>query len=156
VLSDESTQKPVFAHGHTTTAHPVGAAAALANLDILEHEQLVENAGRVGKRLQQRLREAFSDHPLVGEVRGVGLMAGVELVADRERRVPFELALKIGPRMQERLLEEGLISRPIGNSMAFSPPLIVTDAEVEEIVERFDRGLDRLTKDLRSDGIWNG
>jgi L-2,4-diaminobutyrate transaminase len=156
VLSDESAQMPVFAHGHTTTAHPVGAAAALANLDILEREQLVDNAAQVGKRLQQRLREVVSDHPLVGEVRGVGLMAGAELVADRSRKVPFDLALGIGPRMQECLLAEGLISRPIGNSMAFSPPLILTEAEVEEIIGRFNRGLDRLMRDLRAEGIWKG
>jgi L-2,4-diaminobutyrate transaminase len=147
VLRERSSSRDVFAHGHTTTAHPVGAAAALANLEILEREKLVENAARVGRHLQKRLRESFAAHPLVGEVRGTGLMAGIELVADRDRKVPFDSDLAMGTRLHERLLEEGLICRPIANAVAFSPPLILTEAEVEEIVERFGRGLNRLAAD---------
>jgi L-2,4-diaminobutyrate transaminase len=152
VLRERSSSRDVFAHGHTTTAHPVGAAAALANLEILEREKLVENAARVGRHLQKRLRESFAAHPLVGEVRGTGLMAGIELVADRDRKIPFNATLAMGTRLHERLLEEGLICRPIANAVACSPPLILTEVEVEEIVERFGRGLDRLATDLPGAG----
>ena len=74
----------VFGHGYTYTAHPVAAAAALENLDIIDRDGLVEQAAARGARLQARLHEAFDDHPLVGEVRGVGLIAAVEFVAERD------------------------------------------------------------------------
>jgi L-2,4-diaminobutyrate transaminase len=147
-----------FGHGYTYSAHPVAAAAAMVNLDIIERENLVENAAKVGAYLQKRLRESFADHPLVGEVRGMGLIAGIEFIADKAKKTPFDLKLKVGPRMMAKCLEEGLISRSLiqSNSMGFSPPLILTEAEADEIVERFGRALETLSAELRSEGIWAG
>ncbi len=135
------------AHGHTTSLHPVGAAAALANLDLLEGEGLLSRAKDVGPAFQARLREAVAGHPHVGEVRGEGLIAAVEFVADREARRPFAPERKTGLRFHEALLEEGLICRALGDSLAFCPPLVASEAELGEAVSRFAQGLERFDFD---------
>jgi L-2,4-diaminobutyrate transaminase len=155
VLRKGSPEVATFAHGYTYTAHPVAAAAGLANLDILEREGLVERAARVGKHLQGRLRAAVASHPLVGEVRGTGMIAGVELVADRAERRSFDATLAVASRLHARLLEEGLICRPLGQSLAFSPPLIASEADVDEMVDRFTRGLDAFASELERKGSWH-
>jgi L-2,4-diaminobutyrate transaminase len=152
VLASES--KGVFGHGFTYSAHPVAAAAGLANLDLVEREDLVANARHVGAYLQMALRETFGDHPLVGEVRGVGLLAAVELVADRARRRAFDASARVGPRLVELLAEEGLLSRALGNACAFSPPLVIREPEIDELVERFRRGLEKLAITLIAEGTW--
>ncbi len=156
VLASASAERGPFAHGHTTSLHPVGAAAALANLDIIKRESLVDRAARLGSSLQRRLREAVADHPLVGEVRGDGLIAAVELVADRASGARFPAEEKVGMRLHRVLLEDGLISRALGDAMAFSPPLVIEGAEIEEAVQRFVRGLERLAGELRAEGRWQG
>ncbi|MCZ6722005.1 MAG: aminotransferase [Proteobacteria bacterium] len=147
-----------FGHGYTYSAHPVAATTAMVNLDIIEREDLVGNAGRVGAYLQKRLRESFAEHPLVGEVRGMGLIAAIELVADKANKKPFDLGLKVAYRMMGKCLEEGLISRSLvqTNSLGFSPPLVLTEAEVDEIVDKFGRALATLSDELKADGIWAG
>ena len=147
-----------FGHGFTYTGHPVCAAAAMANLDIIEGEDLVGNARRVGGYLQRRMRETLGDHPLVGDIRGEGLMMGVELVADKASKRPFDLAQRVGPRVMQLCLADGLITRglPQGNTMAFSPPLVIKEDEVDVIVERFKRALDRAMDQFRAEGIWTG
>ena len=147
-LRDGSAEYGPFAHGYTYSGHPVAAAAALANLEVIEGEGLVENAATVGAHLQARLRDAFAEHPLVGEVRGIGLIAGVELVEDRGTKRPFDLSRGVAKRLHELLLEEGLICRPIFNTLTFSPPLIITEDDVDQIVSMFDRGLGRLAEEL--------
>jgi L-2,4-diaminobutyrate transaminase len=156
VLASASAERGPFAHGHTTSLHPVGAAAALANIDIIERESLVDRAARLGSSLQRRLREAVGDHQLVGEVRGDGLIAAVELVADRASGTRFPAEEKVGMRLHRLLLEDGLICRALGDSMAFSPPLVIEEAEIEEALQRFVRGLERLTGELRAEGRWEG
>jgi L-2,4-diaminobutyrate transaminase len=126
----------------------VGAAAALANLDILEREGLLRRAAQVGPAFQERLRRSVADHPLVGEVRGEGLIAAVELVADRDARTPFPAERQVGLRLHEILLDEGLVCRAIGDSLAFSPPLVIGEDELDEAVRRFTRGLEILASEL--------
>ena len=156
VLREASPKMGAFAHGFTYSGHPVGAAAAMANLDILLGEDLVGNAARVGAHFQRRLRETLAAHPLVGEVRGLGLIAGVELVADRAQKRAFDPACKMAARVAQRCLAEGLIVRslPAGDVLAFSPPLCLTAAEADEVVARFGRGLDALTDELVRQGEW--
>ena len=156
MLRDASPQIGAFAHGFTYSGHPVGAAAAMANLDILMGEDLVGNSARVGEYFQERLRKELADQPLVGEVRGVGLIAGVELVADRATKRPFEPEKKIAPRVAQRCLEDGLMVRalPSGQVLAFSPPLCITRAEVAEMLARFGQGLAAVTDDLVRQGEW--
>lgn len=149
VFESASGERGPVSHGNTTSLHPVGAAAALANLDILEREGLLRRAATLGPAFQRTLRDTFGDHPLVGEVRGHGLIAAVELVADRETRASFPPAEKIGMRLHNLGLEEGVICRAVGgDSLAFCPPLIIQEDELQEAVARFGRALDRLTAEL--------
>jgi L-2,4-diaminobutyrate transaminase len=144
VLREGSREAGFFGHGYTYSAHPVSAAAALANLSILEEEKLVERAAERGALFQRRLREAIGDHARVGEVRGLGLMAGIELVADRETKAPFPPAAGMGSRLARLLLEEGLIVRALRDTIALAPALVIQPDEIEEIVARLARGLARL------------
>ena len=150
VLAGASPEHGPVAHGHTTSLHPVGAAAALANLDILEREGLLRRAAQVGPAFQTRLREALADHPLVGDVRGEALIAGVELMEDPEARRAFPAQQKVGLRLSELCLEEGLVVRALGDTLAFSPPLCILEDELDEAVRRFTRGLERLHSELHS------
>jgi L-2,4-diaminobutyrate transaminase len=145
-----------FSHGYTYSGHPVAAAAANAVLDIVEQEDLPGNAARTGAYFQERLRDSFGDHPLVGEVRGVGLMAAVEFVGDRAARRRFDPALKVGPRISAAALERGLIARamPHGDILGFSPPLVIRRAEIDMIVERARQAVDHVSTQLQAEGRW--
>ncbi len=139
VLEAGSEELGVFAHGFTYSGHPVGGAVGLANLDLIESEGLVENSARMGALLRTLLEERLADHPFVGEIRGRGLMQGVEFVADRETREPFPPAVAFHRAVMARAREGGLLVRalPFGDVISFSPPLCVTEAEVERIVAIF-------------------
>jgi 4-aminobutyrate--pyruvate transaminase len=147
-IADNSARIGTFGHGFTTSGHPVPAAVALENLDIIEEKNLVENARRVGEVMQAELRK-LADHPLVGEVRGVGLIAGVELVADKETKAKFDPVGKVGAQVFSRAHGNGLIVRAIGDVIAFCPPLIITESQVHEMVERFKVTLDETAAILR-------
>ncbi|TMV68072.1 aminotransferase class III-fold pyridoxal phosphate-dependent enzyme, partial [Thioclava sp. BHET1] len=141
-IADNSHRLSGFGHGYTATGHPVACAVALENLAIIEEQDLIGNAARMGKLLQEGLRK-FADHPLVGEVRGQGLIAALEFVADKETRRPFDPIGKVGGKAFEIGHEEGLILRNLGDSLAFCPPLIVTEADVAEILRITGRILER-------------
>jgi adenosylmethionine-8-amino-7-oxononanoate aminotransferase len=125
-----------FPHGFTYNGHPVSCVAALKNLDILEQEQLIDHAAEVGVYFQDRLR-AFLDHPLVGDVRGIGLMAGVELVRDQATKERFEPIGTAGALVTRLAFERGLICRAIGDTVAFAPPLCITKGQVDDVMEIF-------------------
>ena len=156
VLKDGSPEVGPFAHGYTYGGHPLAAAAGLKTIEIMERERLVQHAAKVAPYFQRRLREAFADHPLVGEVRGVGLMAGIELVKDKAAKVPFEPPLLVGQRLSRKLLELGMINRGMVNTLCFSPPLVITEADVDEMVDKFARALSAMAGELRAEGSWRG
>ncbi len=131
----------LFGHGFTYTGHPVCAAVALRALELMEERDLYAHAERVGRYFQARLRR-FADHPLVGETRGVGLIGGCELVADKKTREAFPVTRGVGAYCQDRCLDHGVILRALGDTVAFCPPLIVTESDIDEILERFGRGLE--------------
>jgi L-2,4-diaminobutyrate transaminase len=135
VLADES-GSAVFGHGYTYTSHPLAAAAAIANLDLIERDGLLDQAAQRGAQLQRRLREEFADHPLVGEVRGVGLVAAVEFVASRDPATRFDPLGSFAAQVTLECLERGVITRalPEGDTISFSPPFVVTEAELDEMV----------------------
>lgn len=143
VVADNSHKIGTFGHGYTGSAHPVATAVSLENLKIIEERDLIGNAARLGPRLQAGLAQ-FADHPLVGEVRGTGLIAALELVADKASRKPFDPVGKVGAQASVFGHDEGLIFRAIGDTLALCPPLIVTETDIDEIVLRMGRTLDRL------------
>ena len=138
VLEKGTDEFGVFGHGWTYSAHPIGAAAGVANLKVLDDLGLVANARDVGAYLHSLLTDALGEHPHVGEVRGVGMLAAVEMAADRETRQPFDASEKVGPRIVAALGESGVIARamPQGDIIGFAPPFCLTRAEAEEIADK--------------------
>ncbi|WP_379065889.1 aminotransferase [Mesorhizobium sp. UC22_110] len=144
----------MFAHGLTYTSHPIGCALALKNLDILEGEVLA-HARAVAPYFQARLK-SLEDLPLVGEVRGLGLMACVDCVADRESKNPLQLDRAVGARIDAHCHELGLLVRPLINMCVMSPPLIITREQVDMMVTILREGISRTMEDLRREGLWQG
>lgn len=152
IVADNSARIGTFGHGYTASGHPVATAVALENLTIIEERGLMENAARMGAIMQQGLSQ-FRDHPLVGEVRGAGLIAGIELVADKPSRRPFSAIGKAGAGAAAIGHEEGLIFRAVGDTLALCPPLIVTEDDIGEIVHRMGRSLDRAQDWVKAQDI---
>ena len=150
VLAAGSEKYGVLGHGYTYSAHPVAAAAALANLDIIERDNLVGQAAKRGGYLQTRLREAFADHPLVGEVRGLGLIGAVEFVASRSPLRAFDPAQRVAARVTAASRAAGVLTRalPASDTISFSPPFIVTEEEIDEMVAVTRRALDQVAAEL--------
>ncbi|WP_026641250.1 aspartate aminotransferase family protein [Bordetella petrii] len=140
-VTSHSGRLGTFGHGYTASGHPVATAVALENLNIIDERGLIEHAAEVGELMQQELR-ALAGHPLVGEVRGLGLIAGVELVADKASRRPFDPLGKAGAYAYERAHAHGLIARGIQDTVAFCPPLIIQATQVRDMVQRFVATLD--------------
>jgi L-2,4-diaminobutyrate transaminase len=151
VLSSGSDTYGVFQHGYTYSAHPLAAAAAMTNLDIIERDGLVPQAKARGDYLNEQLRNAFADHPLVGEVRGYGLLGAVEFVASREPLRQFEPLGSVSAGVIQRSRELGVISRALPNSdsISFSPPFVVTEAEIDQMVGTTRRALDEVATEMR-------
>ncbi|NMM45654.1 aspartate aminotransferase family protein [Rhodospirillaceae bacterium KN72] len=136
VLEKGSDELGPIGHGWTYSAHPICAAAGVANLELIDRLGLVDNAGKVGAYFNKAMQDALADHPNVGEVRGEGLMAAVEFVEDKADRKFFDPSKKIGPTLSAAALERGLITRamPQGDILGFAPPLCLTEAEADKIV----------------------
>lgn len=148
-LADESNRIGTFGHGFTGGGHPVAAAVALENIAIIEERGLVDNAREVGGYMQKRLRELAS-HELVGEVRGVGLIAAIELVADKATKAPLGNVGALGGLVNGLLQQNGVISRNMGDAIAFCPPLIITESQVDAIVDAVKLSLDAAVKQVRA------
>ncbi len=154
VIRDGADTVGAFSHGYTYSGHPLGAAAANACLDIVEREDLAGNAERVGGYLRRQLADALGDHDLVGEIRGVGMLAAVELVADRASRRRFDPTLKVGAKMSAAARRLGLITRamPHGDILGFAPPLVLTRADADEIVAITKAAVAEVADGLALDG----
>jgi len=138
-----------FAHGFTYSGHPVAAAVALANIELLQREKIVETVGAdTGPYFQERLRAEFSDHPLVGEVRGVGMVAAIELVKDKGKRLPFDPQGDVGTICRDHSFHNGLVMRATKDSMILSPPLIISRAEIDELIGVARHCIDLTAKDI--------
>ena len=139
-MREPSNQLGIFGHGYTYTGHPVAAAAALKAIEIYQRENLFEHAAEMGDYMQSRLQD-FAEHPLVGEVRGKGLIAAVELVANKERRESF-VDGKVGAMTKQFCQDQGLLIRAVsGNCLAFCPPLIINDEQIDEMISMFEAAL---------------
>ena len=136
VLEDGTDEFGPIGHGWTYSAHPIGAAAGVANLKLLDTLDLVANAGAVGSYLNAAMRDALGDHAQVGDIRGEGMLCAVELVRDRDNQVMFDAAEKVGPRIVAAMFERGVIARamPQGDIIGFAPPFPLTRAQADEVV----------------------
>ncbi len=151
-IADESDRIGVFGHGLTYSGHPVSAAVALETLNIYADTDIVGRVREVAPAFQRALN-GFAEHPLVGEARGIGLIGALELVKDKSSRAPFDPALAVGSRVVARAQEMGVILRAMGDSIAFSPPLIIGTDEIDEMFGRFARALDEAHGWLGAEGL---
>jgi len=142
-----------FYHGFTYSGHPVACAVALANLDIIEREGLVERAEKMGVILRKKLRDALVDHPMVGEIRGIGLIGAIELVADKRTRRFFEKRGRIGGICRDYCIANGLIMRAVRDTMVFSPPLTISLDEIDMLVARAERAVGQTYAQVKDEVV---
>jgi len=156
VLVEGSDKYGVFGHGYTYSAHPTGAAAAMANLDLIDDESLVQAAATQGKHLHKALQARFGDHPLVGEIRGFGLIGAIELVAEKDPPRAFDARLTVAAQVVKAAMQRGVITRALPNSdsLAFSPPLTISLADIDILVNGVGDALDEVQQNLVRDNIW--
>jgi L-2,4-diaminobutyrate transaminase len=157
VMLEGSAKYGLFGHGYTYTAHPIGAAVALANLDIIEKEGLVDNANTVGAHFHRELHRAFDGHPMVGDIRGMALIGAVEFVAEKSPPKRFDPALKVAARMVKAMRDRGVIGRalPLSDSLSFSPPLTISEDEISQVVRVVREAADFVMDELIASGDWS-
>ncbi|MGO4174579.1 aminotransferase [Bosea sp. TAF32] len=155
VMEEGADRVGAFSHGYTYSGHPIGAAAANAVLDIVETEDLAGKARDVGGYFQERLKAVFAQLPIVGEVRGVGMLGALEFVANRESKTRFDPALKVGARISKAARDRGLIARamPHGEILGFAPPLVTTTDEIDEIVAIAEKAVRQVMGELARDKV---
>jgi len=133
-----------FYHGHTFTGNPLGAAVALAVLDTFEEQKILENVRNQSKRVADFLAKRLANRPIVGDIRQRGLMVGIELVADRATRRPFDPAIKAGAQVCAEARREGLLIRPLGDVVTFLPPLISNSSEIDAMLKILETAIQRF------------
>ena len=151
-IAEGTHARGTLGHGFTYSGHPVPAAVALETLAIYDEMDLVGQVARTAPHLQRGVR-AFADHPLVGEVAGIGMVAVIELVADKTTGRLFDPVGKVGSYLMGRAEEHGLIVRALGDRAAFSPPLIIAEDEIGEMLARFGRALDDTASWVADQGL---
>ncbi len=135
-------------HAYTYSGHPTCCAVGLANLDIILDEKLADRAATMGRRMLDGLQR-IADHPNVGEVRGLGMMAAVELVADKATRSPFEPAAKMGERVTHEFRQHGLFTRARGDVICLAPPLVTTEEQMDRLLAIVGQGIEVATAPAR-------
>lgn len=152
VLVDQSRKIGTFGHGNTYAGHPVGCAVAVKTLEIYQRDKIVDHVKKVAPAFLRRL-EKLTEHPLVGEARGVGLIGGAELVRDKQTKAAFEVKKGVGAKAVAFALQEGLITRAMGDRLAFCPPLIINEAEINEMFDRAERALNKTLDWAKGEGL---
>lgn len=155
VMEEGADRVGAFSHGYTYSGHPIGAAAANAVLDIVEKEDLAGKARDVGGYFQERLKATFAQLPIVGEVRGVGMLGALEFVANREAKTRFDPGLKVGARISKAARDRGLIARamPHGEILGFAPPLVTSRDDIDEIVAIAEKAVRQVMEELARDKV---
>jgi 4-aminobutyrate---pyruvate transaminase len=151
-MLDESRKIGTFGHGNTYAGHPVAAAVANKTLEIYARDNIVGHVQTLTPLFQRRLR-ALMDHPLVGEARGVGLVGGLEVVAEKATKRAFSPKQGVAPKVVFFGQQEGVIVRAIGDTISICPPLIITAAEVDEMFDRITRAFDKTEEWVRKEGL---
>jgi 4-aminobutyrate--pyruvate transaminase len=156
VLVDQSKKIGTFGHGNTYAGHPVGCAVAVKTLEIYQRDKIIEHVRKVAPTFLQRLGK-LAEHPLVGEARGVGLIGGVELVKDKASKAQFEAKKGVAAKSVSFAQDEGLILRAMGGDrVAFCPPLVITEAEINEMFDRYERALGKTLDWVKAEGLLAG
>ena len=146
VLEQGTDENGPIGHGWTYSAHPISAAAGVANLKLVDKMNLISNVNEVGKYLLAELQNAFSSHPIVGEVRGDGMLASLEFLEDKDNLKFFDPSKKIGMQVSSNLLKEGIIGRamPHGDILGLAPPLCLNKSEVDIIIAGLKKSIDTV------------
>ncbi len=153
VLVDQSRKIGTFGHGNTYAGHPVGCAIAVKTLEIYQRDDIVGHVRKVSPKFLQRLGK-LAEHPLVGEARGVGLIGGVELVKDKTSKSQFEAKKGVAAKSVAFAQEEGVILRAMGGDrIAFCPPLVISEGEIDEMFDRYERALTKTLNWAKAEGL---
>jgi len=155
LMKDISKDSSSFFHGFTYSGHPVSCAAALKNIEIIKRDKILDHVKNIAPYFHQKLRTLYS-LPIVGDVRGMGLMAGIECVIDKDSKNPLILDLAIASRIDEESLKLGLIIRPIYHICVLSPALIITKEQIDDLVDKLHQAISNATKKLEIEGLWSG
>ena len=153
IIEQESGKIGTFGHGYTYTGHPVAAAVALKTIEIYQQRDIVGHVKKVAPRFAKRIAK-LGEHPFVGEANSVGLIGAIELVSNKKTKAGFDPAKAVAPTVFGFAQEEGIISRPLmGDRLAFCPPLVINESEIDEMFDRFERGLNRGYEWARKEGL---
>ncbi len=153
VMLDQSRKIGTFGHGFTYSGHPVAAAVAIKTLEIYQRDRIVEGVAAKAPLFQERL-DALAEHPIVGESRGMGLIGGLEIVADKRTKRQFDPKKGVAAKCVGFAQAEGLIVRSLlGDRIALCPPLIIAEGEIREMFDRLTRALDRTAEWVRQEGL---
>ncbi|MEM1198881.1 MAG: aminotransferase [Pseudomonadota bacterium] len=151
-MLEQSKKIGTFGHGYTYTAHPVASAVALKTIEIYERDGVIEHAKKMSPIFLERFHK-LKDHPLVGEVRAVGMIGACELVADKATKRAFNPAHQVGINGVKFCQKQGLINRMLGDALALCPPLIIKEDEIHEMFDRLEMGLDDIEEWVRKEGL---
>ena len=151
-MLDESRKIGTFGHGYTYTAHPVGCAVSLKTLEIYERIDIIGHVRKVAPAFARRIAK-FAGHPLVGDVRARGFLGAIELVADKATKRAFDPKKAVGAMAADILQEQGLLVRAMGDTIAFCPPLVITEAEIDEMFDIVEKGMKLIEERVHRDRL---
>ena len=154
LIKNISKEPSLFFHGYTYSGHPASCAAALKNIEIIKRDKILEHVKKIGPYFQNKLKELY-EIPIVGDVRGIGLMAGIECVIDKNSKNPLILDKAIASRIDEESLKLGLIIRPIYHICVLSPALIITKEQIDDLVDKLYQAITNSKDTLKKEGLWS-
>jgi len=153
LIAQISKDSSMLYHGFTYSGHPVSCAAALKNIEIMKRDKILEHVREITPYFHQKLNKLY-EIPIVGDVRGMGLMAGIECVIDKDSKNPLVLDKAIASRIDEESLKLGLIIRPIYHICVLSPALIIQKNQIDELVDKLFQAIANATAQLEAEGLW--
>ena len=154
LIKNISKESSLFFHGYTYSGHPASCAAALKNIEIIKRDKVLDHVREIGPYFQNKLKNLY-DIPIVGDVRGIGLMAGIECVIDKHSKNPLVLDKAIASRIDEESLKLGLIIRPIYHICVLSPALIITKEQIDELIDKLSKAIINAKNNLEEEGLWS-
>ena len=154
LMDDIKHESALFFHGYTYSGHPAACAAALKNIEILKRDKILDHVKEISPYFFEKLNTLYNI-PIVGDVRGMGLMAGIECVIDKNSKDPLILDKAIGSRIDEQSIKLGLIIRPLYHICVLSPALIITKEQIDELTNKLYEAIEKSLEELRIEGLWS-